>query len=131
MHVAPGEIAEHFLRFLIEAVTGARIRGEHRNGADVAQRWNARDEDLSRMTAGIKKIVFILLAWGDVTGERVRRTIAFVCTAAFAAAGQRGCDYDRNRDRILGFCFHCRSFLLSLLFHCHDALGALRVMPRE
>ena len=86
MHIAPGEIAQHFLRFLVESITGARIRREHWNGDDVAHRWNACDEDLAGVSAGIEKIVFILLAGGDVTGERVRRSIAFVCAAAFSAA---------------------------------------------
>src|SRR5512132_1545817 len=100
MHIAPGEIAEHLLRFLVESITGARIRREHWNRNDVAQRWNARDKHLAGVSAGIKKIVFILLAGGDVTGERVRRAIAFVCAAAFPAANEADRrEDDRQRDR--------------------------------
>ena len=76
MHVAPGEIAQHLLRFLIESVTGPRIRREHWNGADVAQRWNACHKDLAGVSAGIEKIVFILLAGRDVTGERIGGAIS-------------------------------------------------------
>src|SRR6266496_2523695 len=75
MHIAPGEIAEHFLRFLIESITGARVRRENWNRNDVTQRRNARDEHLSGMSARIEEIIFILLARRDVTGERVRGAI--------------------------------------------------------
>ena len=75
MHIAPGEIAEHLFRFFIESVTGARIRREDRNGDDVAHRWNACDKNLAGVSAGIEQVVFILLAGGDVTGERVRGAI--------------------------------------------------------
>ena len=88
MHIAPGEIAQHLLRFLIESVTGRRIRRENRNGRDVPHRWNARDEDLAGMSAGIEEIIFILLAGRDVTGERVGGAIAFAGAALFSATRQ-------------------------------------------
>src|SRR6476469_8755631 len=111
MHVAPGEIAEHFLRFLVESITGPGVRREDWNRNDVTHRRNARDKDLARVSSGIKKIVFILLAGGDVAGEGVRRSIAFACAAAFSAAHKGdGRNDDRKRDR--GFGFHVWSFCL-------------------
>ena len=94
MHVAPGKIAEHFFRFLIEAVTGPRIRREDGNGYDVPQRRNPRHEDLAGMSAGIKEIVFILLAGRDVTGERVRRPIRRGSAALFSATRQANHERD-------------------------------------
>ena len=111
MHVAPGEIAQHLLRFLVESVTGGRIRREDWNGGDVAHRWNARDKHLAGMSAGIEKIVFILLAGRDVTGERVRRAIAFVCAAAFSAADEADRD-DDDRERDQWIWFSCSIFLV-------------------
>src|SRR6476619_4944757 len=130
MHVAPGKIAEHFLRFLVESITGPGVRREDWNRNDVTHRRNARDKHLAGVSAGIKKVVFILLAGRDVTGERVRRTIAFVCAAAFSAANEADdADDDRKRDR--GFGFHIWSFCLSILFHCHEPLRALGIMAGE
>ena len=86
MHVAPGKIAEHLLRFVIEAVTGRRVRREDGDGRDVSHRWNARDEDLAGMSAGIEEIIFVLLSGSDVTGERVRGAIACDVPALFSAA---------------------------------------------
>ena len=104
MHVAPGEIAQHFLRFLVESITGARIRCEHWNGEDVAQRWNACHKDLAGVSARIEKIVFILFAGRDVTGQSIRGAIAFVCAAPFSAAHKGdGRNDDREGDRGFGF----------------------------
>src|SRR6266851_5407348 len=72
MNVAPGEVAEHLFRFLIEPVTGARVGRENGDGTDVTQRRNARDEHLSGMSARIEKIIFVFLSRRDVTGQRVR-----------------------------------------------------------
>src|SRR6516225_1240530 len=129
MHVAPREITKHFLRFLVESVTDARIWREYGNGADVPQRWNARDEDLAGMSAGIKEIIFILLSRRDITGQRIGCALGLI-GSAFAAATEAGHDDgDRQRDR--AFDFHFRSFWLSILFHCHDSLGSLRIVAGE
>jgi hypothetical protein len=86
-------------------ITGARIRREHWNRNDVTHRWNACYKDLAGVSSGIKKIIFILLAGRDVTGERVRRAVAFVCAAAFSAAHKAG-RYDDDCERDTGFGFH-------------------------
>ena len=84
MHVAPGEIAQHLLRFLVEAVTGGRIRREDGNGDDVPHRGDAGDKDLAGMPAGVEEVVFVLLAGRDVSGERVRGAIGLAwCRSVF------------------------------------------------
>ena len=106
MHIAPGVIAHHLLRFLIEAVTGRGIRREDRNGHDVAHRRNARDEDLAGMSAGVEEIIFILLAGRDVSGQRVRGAIAFdSCCSVFRNRRGRRRRATRQRDQIFGGVF--------------------------
>jgi hypothetical protein len=63
------------------------------------------------VSARIEKIVFILFAGRDVTGQSIRGAIAFVCAAAFSAAHKGdGRNDDREGDR--GFGFHFSIFLL-------------------
>jgi hypothetical protein len=110
MDVAPGEIAKQLFRFLIEPVTGAWIWREDGNGADVPQRWNAGDENLAGMTAGIEKIIFVLLSGRDVTGQCIRGAISLTGAAFAAAHKAHGRDDDRERDQMFIGCFHCLSF---------------------
>ena len=85
MHITPGEVAEHLLRFLIEAVTGGWIRCEDGDCADVAQRRNAGNINLTRMSAGVEEIIFVLLSGRDVTGQRVRSALGLRCSTLFSA----------------------------------------------
>ena len=76
MDVAPGEAAEHRLRFLVEAVPGSRIRGEDRNRRNVPHRRHTGDEDLAGMPAGIEEVVLVEVARLDVARGRGRLHVA-------------------------------------------------------
>src|SRR5262245_60149486 len=93
MHVAPGEITEHLFRFLIESVAGGGIRSKDWNGGDVTERWNPGDVNLTRVSAGIKQIIFVFLSGGDVAGDRVRGALCLRSACLFSAARQtKRCD---------------------------------------
>ena len=75
VHVAPGIVAQHFLRLLVEAVAGGGIRREHRDGGDVAHGGNAGHVDLSRVASAVEEIELVELARLD---ERALRGLACV-----------------------------------------------------
>ena len=109
MHVAPGEIAEHLFRFVIEPVTGAGIRREDRNGGDMSQRWNPGDINLAGMSSGIEEIIFIFLSGSDVAGQRIRGALGLRRACLFSAARETK-RYDECD------CVQCNSWLHKRIF---------------
>src|SRR5262245_39331898 len=98
VHITPGEVAHHLLRFLIESITGRRIRREDGDGGDVTHRGNTGDVNLAGMSAGIEKIIFVLLAGSDVTCQGIGRAIARGGAALLSATSQSGSRQNRKRD---------------------------------
>src|SRR5690606_11886827 len=89
MHVAPGEAAEHLLRLLVVAITGAGLRREDRNGDDVPHRRYPGHEDLAGVTAGIEQVEFVLLARRNVGPFSGRTAISgAVAVTGTAATGK-------------------------------------------
>src|SRR6266545_4465199 len=109
MNVAPAEIAEHLFRFLIKPVTSAWIRREHGNRGDMSQRRNAGDEHLAGVSAGIEKIIFVLLSGRDVTGDSIRGALGLRRACLFSAARETK-RYDECD------CVQCNSWLHKRIF---------------
>src|SRR5215469_1327847 len=86
MHVAPGEIAKHLLRFIIEPITSAWIRCENRNRGDMPQRWNPSDVNLAGVSAGIEQIIFVFLSGGDIAGDCIGGALGLRSACLFSAA---------------------------------------------
>src|SRR5262249_9315629 len=122
MHVAPAEIAEHLLRFLIESVASGGIRSKDWNCGDMSHRRNPSDINLAGVSARIEQIIFIFLSGGDVAGDRIRSAFGLQRACLFSAARETK-RYDECD------CVQCNSWFhkmnLWLLLHCHDPLGSL------
>src|SRR5438309_1298187 len=109
MHIAPGKIAQHLSRLVIEAITRRRVRREDRDGADMPHRWDAGDKDLPGMSAGIEEIILILFARRDVTRERISGALGQGGAALFSTASHCNCNDDG--EQISADAFHSGSFL--------------------
>ena len=106
--VAPGEVAQHLLRLVVEAVAGGGVGREHRDGRDVPPGGEAVHVHLPRVAARGEQVVLVQVArarrrpsWPPSRGP-TRRRPSWPPSGRSGRSGPRAAPGRRSRRRWRG-----------------------------
>ena len=122
VNIAPGEVAQHLLRLVVETVAGRGIGRVHGNRGQMPHGRNAVDVDLAGMAARGEHVVLVEVAGGHVglhgrDGHVGRGASAGSLGSLGSAGGARHGEYRQGEDAETGHLrCTCRTHVVFLTF---------------